>query len=152
MQFDSQQYPHGDLTEKIIGAAMAVHRSLGPGLDEKIYENALYLEFVAQSLDFSQQQKFPVFYRNKLVGSLITDLIVEGKVIIETKVASGISDVHIAQTLSYLSISGLQVGLFSTFAPHPSPSKEWPTSISKISKSVKSVVLSTYLSKTSPHP
>jgi GxxExxY protein len=115
MQFDSQQYPHGDLTEKIIGAAMAVHRSLGPGLDEKIYENALCLEFVAQSLDFSQQQQFPVFYRNKLVGNLITDLIVEGKVIIETKVASGISDAHIAQTLSYLSISGLQVGLILNF-------------------------------------
>ena len=115
MQFDSQQYPHGDLTEKIIGAAMAVHRSLGPGLDEKIYENALCLEFVAQSLDFSQQQQFPVFYRNKLVGKLIADLIVEGKVIIETKVASGISDAHIAQTLSYLSISGLQVGLILNF-------------------------------------
>ena len=115
MQFDSQQYPHGDLTEKIIGAAMAVPRSLGPGLDEKIYENALRLEFVAQSLDFSQQQQFPVFYRNKPVGNLITDLIVEGKVIIETKVASGISDAHIAQTLSYLSISGLQVGLILNF-------------------------------------
>ena len=115
MQFDSQQYPHGDLTEKIIGAAMAVPRSLGPGLDEKIYENALRLEFVAQSLDFSQQQQFPVFYRKKLVGNLITDLIVEGKVIIETKVASGISDAHIAQTLSYLSISGLQVGLILNF-------------------------------------
>ena len=115
MQFDSQQYPHGDLTEKIIGAAMAVHRSLGPGLDEKIYENALCLEFIAHSLDFSQQQQFPVFYRNKLVGNLITDLIVEGKVIIETKVASGISDAHIAQTLSYLSISGLQVGLILNF-------------------------------------
>jgi GxxExxY protein len=115
MQFDSQQYPHADLTEKIIGAAMAVHRSLGPGLDEKIYENALCLEFVAQSLDFSQQQQFPVFYRNKPVGNLITDLIVEGKVIIETKVASGISDAHIAQTLSYLSISGLQVGLILNF-------------------------------------
>ena len=115
MQFDSQQYPHGDLTEKIIGAAMAVHRSLGPGLDEKIYENALCLEFAAHSMDFSQQQQFPVFYRNKLVGKLITDLIVEEKVIIETKVASGISDAHIAQTLSYLSITGLQVGLILNF-------------------------------------
>lgn len=115
MQFDSLQYPHADLTQKIIGAAMAVHRSLGPGLDEKIYENALCLEFVAQSLDFSQQQQFPVFYRGKFVGKLITDLIVEGKVIIETKVASAITDAHIAQTLSYLSISGLEVGLILNF-------------------------------------
>jgi GxxExxY protein len=111
MQFDSQQYPHGDLTEKIIGAAMAVHRTLGPGLDEKIYENALCLEFLAQAINFSQQQQFPVFYRKKIVGTLITDLIVEGKVIIEAKVASSITDVHLAQTLSCLSISKLQVGL-----------------------------------------
>jgi GxxExxY protein len=104
-----------DLTQLIIGAAMAVHRTLGPALDEKIYENALCIEFTAQSLSFTQQQQFPVFYREQSVGKLITDLIVENKVIIETKVASFISDVHIAQTLSYLSISGLQVGLILNF-------------------------------------
>ncbi|MFT3990601.1 MAG: GxxExxY protein [Luteolibacter sp.] len=65
MSYDTQQYPHSDLTQKIIGAAMLVHRTLGPGLDEKIYENALCLEFAAQSLDFTQQQQFPVFYRNQ---------------------------------------------------------------------------------------
>jgi len=115
MSFDATQYPHADLTEKIIGAAMAVHRALGPGLDEKIYENSLCVEFTAQSLAFTQQQQFPVFYRNQNVGKLITDLIVENKVIIETKVAAFISDIHIAQTLSYLSISGLQVGLILNF-------------------------------------
>lgn len=104
-----------DLTQRIIGAAMAVHRALGPGLDEKIYENSLCVEFTAQSLAFTQQQHFPVFYRNQNVGKLITDLIVENKVIIETKVAAFISDIHIAQTLSYLSISGLQVGLILNF-------------------------------------
>ncbi|MBX3741722.1 MAG: GxxExxY protein [Akkermansiaceae bacterium] len=104
-----------ELTEQIIGAAMKVHRALGPGLDEKIYENALCLEFAAQSLDFTQQQAFPVFYRKRIVGNLITDLIVCDKVIIEAKVASSISDIHIAQTLSYLSITGLQVGLILNF-------------------------------------
>jgi GxxExxY protein len=115
MSFDPTHYPHANLTEKIIGAAMAVHRALGPGLDEKIYENALAIELTAQSLSFTQQQQFPVFYREQSVGRLITDLIVENKVIIETKVASAICDVHIAQTLSYLSISGLQVGLILNF-------------------------------------
>jgi GxxExxY protein len=115
MSFEPTHYPHADLTEKIIGAAMAVHRALGPGLDEKIYENALAIELTAQSLSFTQQQQFPVFYREQSVGSLITDLIVENKVIVETKVASAICDVHIAQTLSYLSISGLQVGLILNF-------------------------------------
>lgn len=115
MSFDSNQYPHGDLTKQIIGAAMSVHRALGPGLDEKIYENALCLEFAAQSMDFSQQQQFPVFYREKIVGKLITDLIVENKVVVEAKVASSITDLHTSQTLSYLSITGLQVGLILNF-------------------------------------
>jgi GxxExxY protein len=115
MSFDPTHYPHANLTEKIIGAAMAVHRALGPGLDEKIYENALGIELTAQSLSYTQQQQLPVFYREQSVGMLITDLIVENKVIIETKVASAICDVHIAQTLSYLSISGLQVGLILNF-------------------------------------
>lgn len=117
MPYDANQYPHGDLTEKIIGAAMAVHRELGPGLDEKIYENALCLEFAAQSIDFSQQKQFPVFYRNHVVGKLITDLIVEDKVIVEAKVADQIADVHVAQTLSYLSISKLKVGIIVNFKP-----------------------------------
>ena len=104
-----------DLTQKIIGAAMVVHRALGPGLDEKIYENALAIELTALSLSFTQQQQFPVFFREQSVGRLITDLIVENKVIIETKVALAINDVHIAQALSYLSISGLQVCLILNF-------------------------------------
>jgi GxxExxY protein len=104
-----------ELTEKIIGAGMRVHRTLGPGLDEKIYENALCLELIAQNLKFTQQQQFPVFYRERIVGNLITDLIVSEMVVVETKVVSSIIDVHIAQTLSYLSITGLKVGLILNF-------------------------------------
>jgi GxxExxY protein len=117
MVIDAQQYPHGELTEKIIGAAMAVHRALGPGLDEKIYENALCIELSAQSLFFTQQERFPVLYRNKLCGTLITDLIIERKVIVEAKVVESILDVHIAQALSYLSVTHLQIGLILNFKP-----------------------------------
>ena len=115
MNQDRASHPHMDLTQRIIGAAMTVHCALGPGLDEKIYENALGIELTAQSLSFTQQQQFPVFYREQSVGKLITDLIVEDKVIIESKVATAICDIHIAQTLSYLSISGLKVGLILNF-------------------------------------
>ncbi|MES2995374.1 MAG: GxxExxY protein [Verrucomicrobiota bacterium] len=115
MAFDNIQYPHSELTKEIIGAAMLVHRTLGPGLDEKIYENALCLELAAQSLAFSQQEQFPVFYRGKIVGRFITDLIVEEKIIVETKVATAICDQHVAQTLGYLSITKLQVGLILNF-------------------------------------
>jgi GxxExxY protein len=115
MNQDRTSHPHMDLTEIIIGAAMTVHRALGPGLNESIYENALCIELAEQSLNITQQQQFPVFYKDQHVGKLITDLIVENKVIIETKVASFITDLHIAQTLSYLSIFRLQVGLILNF-------------------------------------
>lgn len=115
MKFDPTQYPHGELTERIIGAAMAVHRALGPGLDEKIYENSLCLELAANRLNFTQQQSFAVYYREHFVGKLITDLIVDEKVIVEAKVADQIGDAHIAQVLSYLSITRLQVGLILNF-------------------------------------
>jgi GxxExxY protein len=108
-------YLHSDLTEKIIGAAMAVHRELGPGLDEKIYENALCVELALQSINFTQQEQFQVFYRNQFVGKLITDLIAESKVVIEAKVATEITDLHIAQVISYLHITKLKVGLILNF-------------------------------------
>lgn len=117
MKFDPIQYPHGELTDKIIGAAMVVHRELGPGLDEKIYENSMCLEFAAKSLAFTQQQVFPVYYRTHFVGKLITDLIVDQKVIVEAKVVDEIGPAHIAQVLSYLSITGLKVGPILNFKP-----------------------------------
>ena len=112
---DSQSHPHMELTEKIIGAAMAVHRELAPGLDEKIYENSLCLEFASMGLDFTQQEHFSVHYRGRVVGRLITDLIVEQKVIVDTKVVESFTDTHIAQILGYLSITGFQVGLLLNF-------------------------------------
>ena len=117
MKFDPTQYPHGELTDEIIEAAMAVHRELGPGLDEKIYENSLCIEFSERSINFTQQEIFPVHYHQRYVGRLITDLIVDFKVIIETKVVDQIIDVHIAQVLSYLSITNLKVGLILNFKP-----------------------------------
>ena len=104
-----------DLTHRIIGAAMAVYRAFRLGLDEKIYENSRSIELNTQPLSFTQQQQFPVYYKIQSVGKLTADLIVECKVNVETKAASFISDAHIAQTLSYLNISGLQVGLIPNF-------------------------------------
>ena len=117
MKFDPTQYPHSELTDEIIGAAMAIHRELGPGLDEKIYENSLCIELAERAIQFTQQQIFPVHYHERYVGKLITDLIVDSRVIIETKVVDQIIDVHIAQVLSYLSITNLKVGLILNFKP-----------------------------------
>ena len=96
MKSGTDSHPHMALTEQIIGAAMTVHRALGPGLAESIYENALCIELHHRSIDFSQQARFPVFYREKIVGTLVTDLIVDNKVVIEAKVADQIAPAHIA--------------------------------------------------------
>ena len=117
MKFDPTQYPHSELTDEIIGASMAIHRELGPGLDEKIYENSLCIELAERAIKFTQQQIFPVHYHQRYVGKLITDLIVDSKVVVETKVVDQIIDVHIAQVLSYLSITNLKVGLILNFKP-----------------------------------
>ena len=117
MRFHPGDYPHSELTGRIIGAAMAVHRQLGPGLEEKIYENSLCIELAEQQIHFTQQQAFPVLYRGRYVGKLVTDLIVDGNVIVETKVVDPMADVHVAQVLSYLSITGLTVGVILNFKP-----------------------------------
>jgi GxxExxY protein len=122
-------HPHMELTEKLIGAAMTVHRELGPGLDEKIYENAFCIEMAELSIPFTQQKQYPVHYRSRYVGKLITDLVADERVILELKVADNIHQTHVAQLLSKLAITKLQVGLIFNFKPHHSPSNVTPTSI-----------------------
>jgi GxxExxY protein len=135
MRFDPTEYPHSDLTERIIGAAMAVHRALGPGLNESIYENSLCIELAERGIPLTQQQQFAVFYKSKDVGTLITDVIADNKVIVETKVASSIIDLHMAQTISYLCISKLQVGLILNFKNPSLEFKRVANTHLKISKS-----------------
>ena len=117
MNYDPALYPHGELTDEIIGAAMEIHREPGPGLDENIYENSLCIEFAERSIHFTQQEISPVHYHQRYVGKLITDMIVDSRVVVETKVVDQIIDVHIAQVLSYLSITNLKVGLILNFKP-----------------------------------
>ena len=106
---------HEALTRDIIGAAMAVLNELKPGLDEKLYENALVIELRARGHIVEQQRQFPVHYRGELIGSLIPDLIVDGVVITDPKVATAFNETHLAQMLGYLNITGLQVALLLNF-------------------------------------
>jgi GxxExxY protein len=106
---------HEDITKDIIGAAMAVLNELKPGLDEKLYENALVIELVARGHTVEQQREYPVHYRGHFIGKLVPDLIVDGKVIADPKVASAFNDTHIAQMLGYLNITGLEVALLLNF-------------------------------------
>lgn len=106
---------HEEITRDIIGAAMAVLNELKPGLDEKLYENALVIELVARGHTVEQQREFPVHYRGHYIGKLVPDLIVDGKVIADPKVVTAFNDTHVAQMLGYLNITGLQVALLLNF-------------------------------------
>jgi GxxExxY protein len=106
---------HEELTGRIIGAGMTVLNTLKPGLDEKLYENALVLEFRALGMSVEQQRSFPVHYRNTPIGVLIPDLIVDNSVIVDPKVVTAFNDTHVAQMIGYLAITGLEVALLLNF-------------------------------------
>jgi GxxExxY protein len=106
---------HEEITKDIIGAAMAVLNELKPGLDEKLYENALLLELQARGHTVEQQREYPVYYRGHFIGKLVPDLVVDGKVIADPKVVSEFNDTHVSQMLGYLNITGLKVALLLNF-------------------------------------
>jgi len=106
---------HEEITKDIIGAAMAVLNELRPGLDEKLYENALVIELRLRGHTVEQQREYPVNYRGEFIGKLVPDLIVDGKVIADPKVVTAFNDTHIAQMLGYLNITGLEVALLLNF-------------------------------------
>lgn len=106
---------HKDLTERIIGAAMEVHRELRNGLDEKLYENALCIELEERGIPYDQQKRYEVAYKSRPIGTLIPDLIINESVIVDTKVVESFNDAHISQIMGYLKITGLKVGLLLNF-------------------------------------
>ena len=106
---------HSELSEKIIGAAMRVLNELKPGLDEKIYENAMVLELGELGLSVDQQRCFDVQYKGKPVGLLVPDLIVDGRVVVDAKVVTAFNESHVAQMIGYLAITGMDLGLLINF-------------------------------------
>lgn len=104
------------ITEKIIGSAIAVHKALGPGLLESAYEECLCFELAEAGLEFKRQVALPVVYKGvKLDCGYRMDVVVEESVIIETKAVERIVPVHEAQLLSYLKLTGIKVGLLLNF-------------------------------------
>ena len=104
-----------ELTEKIIGAAIEVHRVLGPGLLESIYEEALMIELQIRGLKAVQQQELDVIYKGNIIKGLKADLLVENEVIVELKSVSRLPEVAMAQALSYLKATGLKRALLINF-------------------------------------
>lgn len=110
-----KQLRHEELSKDIIGAAMTVLNELKPGLDEKLYENALVIELRKRGHKVDQQKQFPVHYDGQLIGTLIPDLIVDDMVIADPKVVTAFNETHIAQMMGYLAITGLQLALLLNF-------------------------------------
>ncbi len=115
---DRHRFLYKEETHKIIGCAFEVLNTLGHGLLEKPYENALVVEFQQQGISYAQQPRFPVIYKSVNVGEYIPDLIVYDKIIVDTKAIELIGSNEKAQIINYLKITGLRVGLLLNFK-HP---------------------------------
>jgi GxxExxY protein len=108
-----------NLTQKIIGCAMAVHQALGPGFLESVYQNALLIELRHAGLQCEANSRIPVHYREENVGDFIADILVEHLVILELKSVNDIHPAHEAQLVNYLHATGLEVGLLLNFGSPP---------------------------------
>ena len=102
-------------TERIIGCAIEVHKQLGPGLLESVYESALCVEFKVNSLPFTRQVGIPLYYKGELISEHRPDLIVDDKVIVEVKSVEALAPIHMAQMLTYLKVTSLNTGLILNF-------------------------------------
>ena len=105
-----------ELSSRIIGAAIEVHRELGPGFLEAIYEEALKVELPEQSMHCDSQKEIKIEYLGVEIGVHRLDLLVEKKIIVELKAVKELTDIHFAQLRSYLKAAGLRVGLLLNFA------------------------------------
>ena len=107
-------YPLSEVTGRIIAAAIEVHRQLGPGFQEVIYQRALALELPAHDLEFGREVWMDVYYRDKKVGRKRVDFVIDD-VMVEIKAKGKLEDVDLVQTLSYLKAAGYKVGLLINF-------------------------------------
>ena len=108
-----------EITQQIIAAAIRVHRQLGPGFLESVYEEALAVEFALSGIQFLRQYPVPIFYRDHQIGEHRLDFLVEEKIVVELKAVSELEDIHFAISRSYLKATNLEDGLLLNFATTP---------------------------------
>ena len=108
-----------EITDAIISAAIAVHRELGPGFLESIYEQALAVEFALRGIAFVRQKPIPLFYRDHQIGEHRLDFLVDEKIVVELKAIDALENVHFAIVRSYLKASGLADALILNFSSMP---------------------------------
>src|SRR6185369_2823816 len=106
---------YSEITGEIIGASMEVHRSMGRGFQEYIYQRALEKELKEKKLSVKTEFELPVYYKNEQIGLRKADFLVNDLVFVEIKAVTNLEDVHLAQALNYLEASGKEVGLLINF-------------------------------------
>ena len=111
----AETYPCKDETHAIIGCAFEVLNGMGHGLNEKLYENALVVEFKRRAIAFDQPRRFEVLYKGEHIGEFIPDLIAFRKVVVDAKCIDRITDHERGQMINYLKITGLKVGVILNF-------------------------------------
>ena len=104
-----------DESDTLIGCAIAVHNGIGFGFHEKPYENGLVVEFRFRKIPYEQQRKFDIRYREEKVGEYIPDLLVYGKIVVDTKVIERITELEIGRMVNYLKITGYRLGYIINF-------------------------------------
>ncbi|MBU1008570.1 MAG: GxxExxY protein [Bacteroidetes bacterium] len=110
-----EQYKYSELTSKIIGCSMTVHKALGNGFQEVIYQRALEIEFTDNGISFSREHEMPIYYKQQQIGTRRVDFLVEGVVSVELKAITKLEDVHLAQAINYLEAYDLEIGLLINF-------------------------------------
>ena len=112
---NQEKYKYSEITEKIIGCAMKVHRTLGNGFQEVIYQRALAIEMSKQGLQFERELEMPIFYEEEQIGTRRVDFFVENKIMVELKALTHLENVHLAQAINYLEAYQIEIGLLINF-------------------------------------
>lgn len=111
----NEEHKYSELTGRIIGAAMEVHKILGNGFQEVIYQRALVEEFSIRQIDFKREVPMDIYYKEILIGNRRVDFLIEDKVSLELKALIKLEDVHLAQAINYLEAYNLEIGLLINF-------------------------------------
>ncbi|MEO8174415.1 MAG: GxxExxY protein [Sediminibacterium sp.] len=129
-------YKYSELTAKIIGCAMTVHKKLKNGLPERYYHKAMEIECKDQMLSCRSEVEIPVFYKGIDIGKRYCDMIVDNKVILEFKATSFLEPIHLAQALNYLELTNYEIGLLINFG---NPSLEFKRLINQMKNHNESI-------------
>jgi GxxExxY protein len=111
----NEKYKYSELTEKIIGCAMTVHKILGNGFQEVIYQRALAIEMDLNSIGFKREFEMPIYYKDERIGTRRVDFLVDEIISVELKATTKLEDNHFAQAINYLEAYNLEIGLLINF-------------------------------------